>query len=664
MELSLLNIPVAKINQLKRKGLNSLEDLAEYYPKKYNDFNKITKIKNINDNLSGSEEMVCVCGKMVSLQHRLKKGKSLVIAEIDDGSGTIGVMWFNQEYLMKKLKKGQQYVVCGQTYYNGWNNYTIPSPVLCIEKELFVKKLYPVYSKVSGMSSEYLETCIRKAVSFILASDDEYEIFTEEERLILDIPTYKQSLIMIHSPSNFNDVEKANKRIITDTLYPFAEKMMIKKFTNVTTSPYRIREDDELENFIESLPFELTDGQYAAVLELSEQIKAGQRVEALIQGDVGCGKTIIATTLAEVMVKNGYQSAIMCPTTVLAKQHYEDIKAYVERHGIKVGLLTAALTTKQRKDLLREIANGDIGIVIGTHALISEEIKFKSLALIVVDEEHRFGVQQRQLLREKATEGVHYISMSATPIPRSIAAAVYGEETQIIDITMMPKGRRPVQTKISIEETDVFKEIAEQIGLGHQAYIVCPIIEDSDSLEGVESVETTFSHAKVWFKHYAPNAVVKMVNGNMSQSKIDEEIEAFETGKTDVLISTTIIEVGTNVPNATMMVIKNAERFGLSQLHQLRGRVGRGNAQSYCVMISSNERNPRLQTMVATNNGFEIAKKDLELRGTGDIVGIKQSGLDECLNLMLMYPDLYNQLCQIVCKKMESGEKNKNSDKL
>ena len=349
------------------------------------------------------------------------------------------------------------------------------------------------------------------------------------------------------------------------------------------------------------------------------------------------------------VVENGYQAAIMCPTAVLAEQHFKSLSEQLSPFNIKVSLLTSNLTAKEKKVVLADIQDGKAQVIVGTHAVISKDVKFKELALTIVDEEHRFGVEQRDALAEKAKTGVHNVSMTATPIPRTIASAVYGENTQIISVHTMPSGRKPVKTIVYGNEEKVYASMYNQIRAGHQCYVVCPLIEESDSetLAGVESVEETYSKMTAWFSKY-PEVSIKMINGNMKPADVKDAISAFSAGKCQIIISTTIIEVGVNVPNATVIVVKNAERFGLAQLHQLRGRVGRGDAQSYCVLLSKQKTNPRLLAMEETTDGFEIARKDLELRGTGDIVGTKQSGIDKDVTLMLEYPDLYKKIVKEV----------------
>lgn len=394
---------------------------------------------------------------------------------------------------------------------------------------------------------------------------------------------------------------------------------------------------------INALPFELTEGQRGALRMISKKMKNNERVNALIQGDVGCGKTMVAIFSLLIAVENGYQGALMCPTSVLAKQHYEEITERFSSFGIKVAYLSGDLKVRERKKIIKAIKEGEVDIVVGTHAVLGKDVEFQSLALTIVDEEHRFGVKQRELLQLKASSGVHTISMSATPIPRSLAMTIHGDSIDVLNIKSLPKGRKPVETALITAEEDSYQRIYEEVQNGRQAYVVCPLVEESNSdiLKNVESVDEAFAKA---IKYFEPKGIkVGMATGKMKQQDIDAELEKFANKEYDIFISTTIIEVGVNVPNATVILIKNAERFGLAQLHQLRGRVGRGSYQSHCLLLSEKATDigrAKLETMCNTTDGFVIAEKDLELRGTGDFIGTSQSGQNKYVMLMLGNADL------------------------
>lgn len=640
MNLSLLEIPENKIGQLKRKGFETIEDLAAFYPRKYNDFRTIVKIDQLWEYVG---KVVSIIGKIVSINDGFKALK----ATVRDGSyKAIDIVWFNQRYIGKRLFTHRQYVFCGKVQYNPqYDTFTIIAPMFFSDDPTQFHKIAPVYPKIKGMSAEYLESCIEKAVGLMIADDDPHDYMEPVVRERLEVPEYKKFLTMVHSPQTDEDLELSMRRIVCDELFPFVMKLGEKKYEFVAKTQYKASKQSVMESFIKSLPFPLTKDQDTAIHTLTTKMMAGERIEALVQGDVGCGKTVIAIALAVAAVENGYQAAIMCPTAVLAEQHYKSMSEQLAPFGITVELLTSGLTAKAKRKVLSAIKDGTAQIIVGTHAVIAKDVIFNKLALTVVDEEHRFGVEQRDALAEKAKAGVNNISMTATPIPRTIASAVYGENTEIINVHTMPSGRKPVKTIVYGNEEKVYASMYNQIRAGHQCYVVCPLIEESDSetLAGVESVEETYNKMFKWFEKY-PAVSIKMINGNMKPTDVKEAISAFSNGDCHIIISTTIIEVGVNVPNATVIVVKNAERFGLAQLHQLRGRVGRGDAQSYCVLLSNQKTNPRLLAMAETTDGFEIARKDLELRGTGDIVGTKQSGIDKDVNLMLEYPELYKKI--------------------
>lgn len=640
MDLSLLEIPENKIGQLKKKGFETIEDLAAFYPRKYNDFRTIVKIDQLWEYVG---KVVSIIGEIVSINDGFKALK----ATVRDGSyKAIDIVWFNQRYIGKRLFTHRQYVFCGKVQYNPqYDTFTIIAPMFFSDDPTQFHKIAPVYPKIKGMSAEYLESCIEKAVGLMIADDDPHDYMEPVVRERLEVPEYKKFLTMVHSPQTDEDLELSKRRIVCDELFPFVMKLGEKKYEFVAKTQYKASKQSVMESFIKSLPFPLTKDQDTAIHTLTTKMMAGERIETLVQGDVGCGKTAIATALAVAAVENGYQAAIMCPTAVLAEQHYKSMSEQLAPFGITVELLTSGLTAKAKRKVLSAIKDGTAQIIVGTHAVIAKDVIFNKLALTVVDEEHRFGVEQRDALAEKAKAGVHNISMTATPIPRTIASAVYGENTEIINVHSMPSGRKPVKTIVYGNEEKVYASMYNQIRAGHQCYVVCPLIEESDSetLAGVESVEETYNKMSKWFEKY-PAVSIKMINGNMKPTDVKEAISAFSNGDCHIIISTTIIEVGVNVPNATVIVVKNAERFGLAQLHQLRGRVGRGDAQSYCVLLSNQKTNPRLLAMAETTDGFEIARKDLELRGTGDIVGTKQSGIDKDVNLMLEYPELYKKI--------------------
>lgn len=660
MELNRLEIPESKIKQLKEKGFETIEDLANCLPSKYTYFEDPICVSEIKPFDEG--RLVTIYGKFTSVVQKYKS----VHAYLQDEKGKeIPIIWFNQPYIQKELyTDGRPYVVCGKISYDLYErSYVIIAPTVCTYKLEEFSPIMPVYPRVKGMSIDYFKKCIQNAISLVIAKKGGGDYLDAKLRKTFGVVDYKTFLVKAHAPQSQEDIEQAQKRNTVDTLFPFAFKMGAARNNYQYGCKFMLHTRKPIEDFISSLPFKLTDGQEQSILKLSEKAMNGERIDALVQGDVSCGKTVVAMALSALIAGNGYQTAIMCPTSVLAIQHYEKFKQMLKPLGIQTALYSGDMKAKEKKEIQAKVQSGEISVVVGTHALISSSLEFKNLLLTVVDEEHRFGVKQREILKNKGNEGIHNISMSATPIPRTLALTVYGENTEIINITTMPGGRKPVQTIVYSNEEKVYHSIYNQIQEGHQAYVVCPLIENSDSMTDVDSVESTYKKMTQWFKKY-PEVKISVISGNMKQYEIQSAIDEFVNGKSNILISTTIVEVGVNVPNATVIMIKNAERFGLAQLHQMRGRVGRGDAQGYCVLLSKKKDSPRLQIMSETNDGFIIAQKDLELRGTGDVVGIKQSGVDKCITLMLQNAALYQKMCDEIDQIFKNPQKLSKYEKL
>jgi ATP-dependent DNA helicase RecG len=453
----------------------------------------------------------------------------------------------------------------------------------------------------------------------------------------------------IHQPRTFEDIARAERRIIFDNLFEMAFKMCYDNSQKSKVTDISCPNANTVKEFLNSLPFSLTDGeggQLSVVRSIYKKMRAGKRTSSLVQGDVGCGKTMVALLLMLIMAENGYQSVLMAPTNILAKQHYEEFTSRLAMFPfIKTVLVNGSMKKKEKEKAINAIKSGEANIIVGTHAVISKDIEFKNLALSIVDEEHRFGVAQRRLLNEKTSGSIHTVTMSATPIPRSLGMSIYGEDTDIYNITQMPAGRKKIVTVIETEIKKNYDFIAREIKKGRQAYVICPLINESDSerLVGVDSVVETEKELRDYFKH---NSEIKIgvINGKMKSSEVATEIQKFKDLEYNIIVSTTIVEVGVNVPNSTVILIKNSERFGLAQLHQLRGRVGRGNHQSYCLLSTPKEDVERLEIMTQTNNGFVIAERDLELRGMGDFIGTSQTGDFKNVMLMLANKSLYEEI--------------------
>lgn len=630
MDLSILNLSKAKITQFKRKKIETIEDLLRFLPKKYNDFRSVIPISQVKNG-----ELASVIGKVLSIN----EGKNVIRVKIEDDKGYfMYIVWFHCDYIKKIIKIDNTYCFCGLININEeFFTKQMINPQYFSENLSEYLKIIPMYPKIKGMSENYLQNTINNALNINKQNDDYLEKNIIEDFDLLEL---NKAFEGIHQPRNIGIIEKAKNRLLFDRLFKFAYKLKEYHKENIKHCIPCLKNANTINPFIKSLDYSLTKDQLNITREIYKKMKRGERTASLIQGDVGCGKTIIAFILMLIASENNYQSALMCPTNVLAKQHYDQLKSIGNQMGYEVAFLSSELKAKEKKELLLRLRLGEIQMVVGTHAIISEGVEFSNLILSIIDEEHRFGVVQRDSL----SRNIHNITMSATPIPRSLAMTIYGDNIDIYNITEMPKGRLPVKTQLLNNDSMGYNFMLQEVRNGRQCYVVCPLIEDSESykMEGVLSVEQVFRNMSDFYRD--KDVKLAIINGSMKQQDIDKEIEFFNKGETDIIISTTIIEVGINIPNATVMMIQNAERFGLAQLHQLRGRVGRGNFQSYCILISQNLDNPKLLAMIRTTDGFKIAEKDLKLRGAGDFLGTNQSGNFEDVMLMLAYPKLFKQI--------------------
>lgn len=572
-------------------------------------------------------------------------------ATVQDQNGdTTTITWFGQMYLMNTLQIGVEYIFCGKITQSKPifpPMMSMPEFFSCDPRDF--NKILPIYKKIPGMSYDYILKCTNKAAELMLFSSELEENLPDAVIDMTQTLGIRDYIRVLHSPDTENDISMIERRQLADDLYPFACKMAARKLQDCTVSPFIARNINKLSEFVNALPFNLTVDQRSTIGRIWKIARDGKRINMLIQGDVGCGKTAIAMMAAVMMAENGYQTAVMAPTTVLAEQHYKEFSEKLGKVGIKTALLISGTKKAEREETLADIAAGRVQVIVGTHAVISDDVVFDKLGMTIVDEEHRFGVEHRDRLRQKANEGVHFLSMTATPIPRTLAVTLYGENTEVASIRTMPGGRKPIITASCSNYEKTYEAMLRQIRDGHQCYVVCPLIEDSeaDAMAGVKSVDAVFKEAKEWFENHDPSVKIDRITGDLAAATIRQRINDFAKGKTRILVSTTIVEVGVNVPNATVMVVSNAERFGLAQLHQLRGRVGRGDYQSYCVLLTS-KKTPRISAMLETTDGFEISRRDLELRGSGDIVGTKQHGVDRYVDLMLRYPNLYSQYLHLI----------------
>ena len=632
-----LDIRTQDINKLKAKDIFTVGDLATYKPRKYLDYRKIVNVRDIKD-----KEDCIMYLKVFSVG--MGKKNTIQITCKDRFGDKIYLTIFNgHKGVFHSLKEGECYYFIGRTTINPPFKNMIVS-MFSQDKEK-MKRIMPVYSKIQNMSDETLKKHINTAVELVPGEDFlDRDIITK-----YNLIDNKLALRIIHNPENMEDLEKAKKRLLFNEL--FIANLKIQKSNNKEKHDLKIESFNLSRQIMDSLPFELTEGQRSGLRSMSQTLRNGNVLRALVQGDVGCGKTIFSLLITSVILEAGAQGALMAPTTVLAKQHYKDAVELFEPLGIKVGLLTGEMTSKQKKAILKELEEGEIRLIIGTHSLISDSVKFQNLAIAIIDEEHRFGVEQREALKEKG-KNVSLVSVSATPIPRSLAFTLYGDSVDVYAIKGLPKGRQPITTTLVQDVELGYAKLIEEVRKGRQGYVVCPLIAESDAetLKDVVSVEETKDILVAYFKkNNAEDIKIGVINGAMSQEEIVAEIGKFANKEYDVIISTTIIEVGVNVPNSTMILIQNAERFGLAQLHQLRGRVGRGSHKSYCMLqtnMKKEETLKKLNVIVNSQDGFVIAEEDMLLRGTGNLAGLEQSGSSKMFEYMIRNKELNEKIIQ------------------
>ena len=548
------------------------------------------------------------------------------------------VMWIGM-YFMKNIIKdweGLDVIVCGKlTYEDTYNSFHMNNPIIFSTDIKNNLKVYPVYTKMSGISEEWMEKAIAKSLEIKIE-----DTLPEELRKRFHLMSKSEAVASMHSPRNMTQIENAKKRPVFESLYDFAYSIEERNTSVSKGSVYNIKSTELVKAYVSMLPFALTESQKKAFSEMKSLAADGRRVNALIQGDVGSGKTALAFLMMFAMAGSGYQAALMAPTEILARQHYEELKKYADRLGVTCAFLSGSLKAKEKKALHEQIKNGDISLIVGTHSVASESVEYKDLALAIVDEEHRFGTGVEERLFSMSEKGMHTIVMSATPIPRTISDAIYGDSMLVYDLER-PAGRQEVQTRIYNKDSGIYKHIENEIAKGRQAYVICPLVEKTESSEknAVLSVEETEKEYKKYFDE--KGITVASVTGKTSTKEAEKILEDFSKGDIKILIATTVIEVGVNVPNASTIVINNAERFGMAQLHQLRGRVGRGGYEGYCILKSADIDNERLKLVVSSTNGFELAEEDAKLRGPGDILGERQSGSNKMLELVLQFPNMY-----------------------
>lgn len=618
----------------KELGVFTFGDFLRHYPFRYIDKTKFYSIADVSVDVPSAQFKATVISKQLVGERR---GKRLV-AMVEDHSGTMELVWFQGlKWVDKQLIVGQEYVFFGKP-----NAYGMRINIVHPEMELLkdfkpenATALQPVYPSTEKLKSFFLDSkgIMKLQRQLMLLAEKEIKEFLPSNVL----EKYKmmpraEAMREVHFPSNPKQLSRAQARLKFEELFLIQLKLLqANKGRKLQAKGFMFSKVGEYFNqfYSHQLPFELTDAQKRVVKEIRVDTNTGYQMNRLLQGDVGSGKTIVALLTMLLAIDNGFQACLMAPTEILAQQHFAGLAELLQGMNINLKLLTGSSKTKERKELLAQLAEGEINILIGTHALIEDPVVFKNLGMVIIDEQHRFGVEQRSKLWKKNVQAPHVLVMTATPIPRTLAMTLYGDlDTSVID--ELPKGRKPIETvhQYESQRLKLFGFLEKEIAKGRQVYIVYPLIKESEKLDLINLEEGYQSIVKAF---PMPKYHVSIVHGKMKASDKDFEMQRFVRGETQIMVATTVIEVGVNVPNASVMVIENAERFGLSQLHQLRGRVGRGAEQSYCILMSGNklsaDAKTRLSTMVKTNNGFEIAEIDLQLRGPGDLQGTQQSGV-------------------------------------
>ena len=605
----------------EKVGIRTIDDLLHYYPRGYDTYGEPKAIGELSEDETGTVEGFLKSG--ATGVH--VNGLSIVQATISDMTGKLRLVWYHMPYLKNTLRSDSHFIFRGRVIRKK-NGLTMEQPQMFKPEayEELLSSMRPVYAQTKGLGNKMITSAVEQALAFRTLERD---YLPAGLRIANELAEYNFAIEHIHFPSNEEELKFARKRLVYDEFFFFllAVRHLKEKRQNVQ-SPFHMEKQDECRKLLADLPYRLTNAQLRTLEEVLRDLNSGSVMNRLIQGDVGSGKTIIAVLALLAACENGYQGALMVPTEVLARQHFESVTELFEKHGVdkKVILLTGSMTAKEKRIVYEKVASHEADIIIGTHALIQEKVVYDNLALVITDEQHRFGVAQREMFGNKG-QMPHVLVMSATPIPRTLAIILYGDlDISVID--ELPANRLPIRNCVVDKSyrPRAYRFIENEVKNGRQAYVICPMVEESEMIDA----ENVLDYTKI-LRQNLPGIRVEYLHGKMKGKEKNKIMEEFAAGEIQVLVSTTVIEVGVNVPNATVMMIENAERFGLAQLHQLRGRVGRGDKQSYCIMVNASgnkEKNRRLDVLNKSNDGFYIASEDLKLRGPGDIFGIRQSG--------------------------------------
>ena len=627
-----------------KMGLHTVEDIIRHYPRAYDVFEGPIPITEITEGKIVSIEASVI----TTVQAKQVRNLKILACRVKDTSGMLNLSWFNMPFLKNKLRMGYHFIFRGKVVRKN-GVLVIEQPGIYTREEYRIKMnvLQPVYTLTSGITSHTISKAVKTALDQLDLSGDYMP-----KRIIKDynLISYKHALTEIHFPKSRETMSEARNRLVFDEFFQFTLALQaLKEKKKVWTNDFNIAEMEACSRFIGELPYELTKAQTKVWQEIKKDLTGCHAMNRLIQGDVGSGKTILAALALLMTALNGYQGSLMVPTEVLAKQHYESITGMFTEYGIRTVLLVGSMTASEKKKAYEKIKNHEADIIIGTHALIQEKVEYDRLALAITDEQHRFGVRQRESLSDKG-DHPHILVMSATPIPRTLAIILYGDlDISVVD--ELPANRLPIKNCVvdTGYRPTAYRFIAKEVSDGRQAYVICPMVDESETIEA----ENVLEYTEKLKEAMPPEISVEYLHGKMKPKEKNDIMERFSNGEIQVLVSTTVVEVGVNVPNATVMMIENAERFGLAQLHQLRGRVGRGSHQSYCILVSgsgSRETRERLDILNRSNDGFYIAGEDLKLRGPGDMFGIRQSG-----DMEFRIGDIYND-ASVLMKANEAAK--------